>query len=137
MPTFTEVLPASKSNPHRAMRYTPACKGVGVVEIDDARTSTRYAVAVLPFGGVRFTKSGGAENYVVTPATCECKGFVFGRGQLCKHALAVHALFGNGWLDADDRETVGDRHDDADERDQWYATADALGRPLACELGGC
>lgn len=136
MPTYTEVLPASKSNPHRAMKYTPACRGVGVLELTDARTHTRYALAVQPFGGVRLTKAGGVETYVVSPAACECAAFTL-RGYRCKHIEAVESLVANRWLDADDRETVGDRHDDADERDQWYATADALGRPLACEIGGC
>lgn len=42
--TFTEVLPASKASPNRAMKYSPVCKGVGTVVIDDKRSSTRYAV---------------------------------------------------------------------------------------------
>lgn len=154
MPTFTEVLPPSKSNPHRAMKYTPACMGVGVLELTDKRSHTRYAVAVQPFGGVRLTKAGGSETYVVSLAACECKGFVFGKaGVPCKHIEAVTALVSNNWLDGDDRETVSDRHADAEEKDAYYADAfenhdgpdrmsddayaDALGRRLVREPLPC
>jgi len=125
MATYTEVLPASKSNPHRAMKYTPACKGVGVLELTDTRSHTRYAVAVQPFGGVRLTKAGGSETYVVSLAACECRGFVLG-GKRCKHIEAVESLLANRWLDADDRETVTDIHAEAEEKDAWYASAGKL-----------
>lgn len=151
MPTFTEVLPGSKSNPHRALKYTPACKGVGVLELTDKRSHTRYALAVQPFGGVRLTKAGGAETYVVSPAACECAAHTL-RGSRCKHIVAVEALMANRWLDGDDRETVGDPAERADGYDQWAdaweaergadrlvddAHADALGRRLCVEMGGC
>ncbi len=153
MPTFTDLLPASKSNPHRALKYTPACKGVGVLELTDARTHTRYAVVVQPFGGVRLTKADGAETYVVTAGSCECKGFVFSKpGQPCKHIEAVRCLLTNAWLDADERETVRDIHAEAEEMDAYYAGgewdngpdrleddehADSLGRTIVTKLGGC
>lgn len=144
MTTYTDVLPPTKSSPHRAIRYTPACRGLGTLEVQDKRASTRYAVAVQPFGGVRLTKGYG-ETYVVTPAACECAAFVL-KGLRCKHIDSVESLYANGWLD--DHETTGDRYDDAEEQDAWYETnepdrmaddehADALGRKLVCEVGGC
>lgn len=122
MPTFTEVLPASKTSPNRAMRYTPACVGLGVVELQDRLTATRYAVAVLPFGGVRLTKQGGDENYVVTAHKCECRGFVFSKsGTPCKHIECVRALLANDWLNCDGRETVTDRAAEVEEMDAYHA----------------
>jgi predicted nucleic acid-binding Zn finger protein len=118
VPTFTEVLPGSKTNPHRAMKYSPVCSTAGILELTDRVSHVRYAVDRLPYGGFRLTKQGGEENYVVTPATCECRGFIFGRGQLCKHALAVHAILANGWMD--EAETVADKFDRADELDAYY-----------------
>lgn len=124
MPTFTDLLPASKSNPHRVMKYTPACKGVGLLELTDARTHVRYALTVQPFGGVRLTKSVGDENYVTTATGCECRGFVFSKtGQPCKHIEAVRTLLANGWLAADGRETVTDVAAEAEDRDAYYADA--------------
>jgi hypothetical protein len=142
--TYTDVLPPTKSSPHRAIRYTPACGGVGTLEVQDKRSSTRYVVQCLPFGGVRLTKADG-ETYVVTPAACECAAFVL-RGLRCRHIDSVESLYANGWLD--DRETTGDRYEDADERDEWFDDnspdraeddeyADALGRRIVCEIGGC
>ena len=131
MPTYTEVLPASKTSPNRAMKYTPACTGVGVLELTDSRSHTRYALAVQPFGGVRLSKSDG-ETYVVTPAACECKGYVFGRGALCRHIHAVHALLANGWMDVagDDRETVTDTAEEIEAKDAWYAAGRLCQEPL-------
>lgn len=148
MPTYTDLLPPTRTTPNRAIKYTPACSGVGVLELTDNRSHTRYALARQPFGGYRLTKSGGAESYVVTVGQCECAGFVFGNGRPCKHIDSVACLLANGWIDADERETVGDRYEDADERDGWYgnngpdraeddAYADVLGRRIVCELGGC
>ena len=117
--TFTDLLPPTRTSPNRAVKYTPACAGVGVLELTDGRSHTRYALAVQPFGGVRLTKADG-ETYVVSPAACECKGFVFGRGKLCRHIDAVHCLLGNGWLEHDEVETVRDIREEADERDEFY-----------------
>lgn len=147
--TFTEVLPPSKSSPHRALKYTPVCGGLGTLQLDDARSSTRYAVAVQPYGGVRLTKAGGVESYVVTAGSCECMGFVFGRGKLCRHIESLHALMSNGWLD--DRETVTDRTAEVESMDEYYrghdfdnspdrlqddAHADSLGRTIVTVMGG-
>lgn len=123
MPVFTEVLPANKTSPHRAMKYTPACVGVGVAVIEDKTTSTRYAVCVLPHGGVRLTKAGGGENYVVRPTACECKGWLFSRtGTPCKHMEAAAALVANGWLDHDGRETVTDRDAEVQAMDAFFTS---------------
>lgn len=121
MPTFTEILPASKTSPNRAMRYTPCCAGCGVVELTDKRSHVRYALAVQPFGGVRFTKAGGAETYVATASACDCAGFTYGQGTPCKHVAAVRALVANDWLSHDGRETVTDRHAEAEGRDAHYS----------------
>jgi predicted nucleic acid-binding Zn finger protein len=133
MATFTEVLPASKSNPHRAMKWTPACVGVGTLELTDKRTHVRYAVASQPFGGVRMTRTDG-ETYVVTAGTCDCAGYTFGRGKLCKHIVALHALLSNRWLEQDDRETVTDVAEEIEAKDAWYAAA--TGGTLCYEPAG-
>lgn len=112
-------MPSTKTHANRAIKYTPACHGIGVVELTDSRSHTRYAVAVQPFGGVRLTKSDG-ETYVVVPGSCECAGFVFGKGKPCKHLTAVETLIGNGWLEQDERETVTDRDADVQEREAYY-----------------
>jgi len=120
--TLTEVLPPSKTSPNRAMRYSPVCAGVGVVVLEDKKSSTRYAVAVQPFGGLRFTKAGGDENYVATPTSCECRGFLFSKtGTPCKHVEAVRALLANRWLEHDGRETVTDLTAEAEEKDAFYS----------------
>jgi hypothetical protein len=98
MATFTELLPASKTSPSRAMTYTPVCDGVGTLELADKKTFTRYAVARQPFGGVRFTKAGGADTYVATAHACDCAGFTFGKGKPCKHVDAVRVLEANDLL---------------------------------------
>lgn len=155
MPTFTDLLPPSKTHKHRAVKYTPACRGVGVLELTDSRTHVRYALAVQPFGGVRLSKADG-ETYVVTPTACECAGFVYSRtGSPCKHVEAVSTLLANGWLDlaADDRETVADPREAAEELDAYYAAGEyagdgpdrladdwhaaAVGGRIVQELGGC
>lgn len=146
MPTFTDLLPPTRTSPNRAVKYTPACSGVGVLELTDNRSHTRYALVRQPFGGYRLTKAGGSETYVVTVGQCECKGFVFGNGKPCKHITALETVIGNGWLD--DRETVRDVYAEAEEMGEWYDTnepdrmgddeyADAIGRRIVCEMGGC
>lgn len=128
-----ELLPPTKTERNRVMKYTPACTGVGVLELTDSRSHTRYALAVQPYGGVRLTKQGGSETYVVTPAACECRGFVLG-GRRCKHIDAVESLLANRWLEADERETVTDRAAEVEQMDQWYAQA-LGGTPVQIELG--
>lgn len=102
--TFTEVLLASKTNPNRAMKWTPVCRGVGTLELTDSRAHVRYAVCDLPTPAgraFRLTKAD-RENCTVTVVAgrgeCECKGFVFGRGKACKHLEAVRAMEANGWM---------------------------------------
>lgn len=130
MATYTDLLPPSKTSPNRVVKYTPACAGIGTLEVQDKRTSTRYAVCVQPFGGVRLTKADG-ETYVVSPAACECKGFVFGRGALCRHIESLHAITSNGWLDMSGVETVTDRDAEVQEMDRWYC--EATGGKMAYE----
>lgn len=151
MATYTDLLAPTKTHKHRAVKWTPACRGVGVLEVTDTKSHTRYAAAVQPYGGVRLTKPDG-ETYVVTVGTCECRGYVFSNGKPCKHIDAVACLLANRWLEHDGLETVGDKHERADELDAYYAGhdfdnspdrmrddehADSLGRKLVCEMGGC
>ena len=123
--TFTEVLPATRSCPHAAIRWTPADPSdpsdlpaggelppAGTLAIDQTRASVRYAVTEFPTGwdgrAFHFAKAGGepgtdptADSYDVfvgrNPADrqCQCKGFLR-RGD-CKHALAARALVADGW----------------------------------------
>jgi hypothetical protein len=112
--TLTELLPATKSSRHSAIRFTPGTfPGTGELAIDDVRSSTRYAVAGLPceFDGraarlVKLTAGTDreAEGYSVFCAapgsrdhdSCECKGFY--RHGRCKHVAALRAMLDNEWL---------------------------------------
>lgn len=112
MAVFTEVLPATKSVTHRAMTWNPVRRGVGVLEIADTRTHTRYAVCELAVGAgfsgwaFKLTKTDG-EIYCVCVGdrvgehSCDCKGFVFGRGKACKHIAAVVGMLDNGWAEGE------------------------------------
>src|SRR3954464_9244967 len=114
--TFTEVLPATKSCPHSAIRFTPGeFEGTGTVVIDRRRGSAEYVVTEIPCGGAfdgrafRFVKGAGSpgtdpneDGYAVfvgrnrQDRLCECKGF--GRWGGCKHTATALALIENGWL---------------------------------------
>jgi hypothetical protein len=129
MPTFTEILPATKTSAHRACTWTPAAVGVGVLTVADKKASVRYAVCELPvargFGGRAFklTKTTG-EHYCVRvngehDSTCDCAGFTYARGKACKHVDAVAALLANGWLD--ELETVCDLAAEIEAKDAYYA----------------
>ena len=111
-----EVLPAQKSSPHNALTFHPGDRpGAGTLVVDTSRgrTRTSYAVEPVPTGwdgrGFRLTKRAGGTDpeagvYDVFACrrgadhSCDCKGFVFGRGRPCKHLLAVLALIENRWV---------------------------------------
>jgi hypothetical protein len=107
-----EVLPEQASQ-KSAMTWVPVAPAVGVLRIDTTRVSVTYRVEELPAPdgrAFRFTKAdkraGDAEGDDYTPFvgrvprldTCDCKGFVFGRGKPCKHLNAARSLILNGWV---------------------------------------
>ncbi len=113
MATLTEVLPATKSSRHGAIRWTPADDGpaAGTLTIDTDRARVDYAVTEFPTGwdgrGFHFEKTGAGTDadeagYDVFVARnrqdrmCSCKGFT--RHGHCKHVSAALALIENGWL---------------------------------------
>lgn len=111
-PTFSEVLPATKSSRHSGIRWTPGeHPGTGTLTIDTDRARVVYVCHEFPSPmgrAFRLTKrcdSPGtdrmADAYDVLVANpqdrlCCCKGFSrFGH---CKHTDAVLALLENGWV---------------------------------------
>jgi len=112
MPTFTEPLPATKTNPAASIRWSPSQPGRGILEIVQKRTTTRYAVTEYetpwPGRAVAMTKADdfrgtddAMDSYDVFcgkdgEQVCDCKGFT-AHGH-CKHVLALDALIGNGWI---------------------------------------
>jgi hypothetical protein len=111
---FTEVLPATQSSPHTAIRWTPDpdATGRGELVIHTARASTAYAVAEFgtPWEGRAFLLTrrepdagGAAVSYNVfchrgrQDNLCDCRGFA--RHGNCKHVSACFALIENQWLD--------------------------------------
>jgi hypothetical protein len=117
MTTFTEVLPATLSNPHAGIDWTPGVfPGCGVLSIKQKRCYCSYVVTEFACGwdgrAFRMRKVEGqagsdaeGESYDVfchrgrQDHRCDCKGFEFGRGKPCKHVLSALALIENGWLD--------------------------------------
>jgi hypothetical protein len=119
MTTFTETLPATKSNPHTAITWTPsgAVPRAGLLTITSKRVAVTYLVVEMeespPVRNFLFAKSDATpgsdkeeSSYTVSvgvagsPMGCTCKGFAYGRGKLCKHIEAAVAVLDNGWLDA-------------------------------------
>ena len=125
MPVYTEVLPATKSSPHSAIRWTPAdpdatpapgdLPAAGTLFIDTRRATTAYKVVEVPCGGAFDGRAFRLDKPENEPGTdpeesfyhtfigrnrvnrlCECKGF--GRTGHCKHCDAVEALLLNGWV---------------------------------------
>jgi hypothetical protein len=48
-PTYSEILEPTKTDPHMGYRWTPnASMGCGLVEIQQKRAVTRYAVSLMP-----------------------------------------------------------------------------------------
>lgn len=114
MTTFTEILPATKSSPHTAIRWTPDLQlppGYGVLRIDAKRCTCTYRVTPFatdwPGRAFHLAKddAGGdhtEEAYDVfvhdhdeAHDRCTCKGFFYAGH--CKHAAAARALVANGW----------------------------------------
>jgi hypothetical protein len=115
MPTFTELLPVTKSDPHLGVIFTPGITpGTGELTIQGSRSYVRYAVADTPTPwhgtAARFVKltegtDREAEAYDVFCAapgsrdhdSCECRGFLrFGH---CKHVSALRCIaVENRWL---------------------------------------
>jgi hypothetical protein len=117
--TLTEVLPATKSAPHTAIRWTPSgtVPASGLLTIQSKRCDVTYLVCEMegsyPVRNFLFAKAEGTPGsdkdesaYTVSvgvagsPVACTCKGFNYARGRSCKHVEAVVAILDNGWLDA-------------------------------------
>lgn len=116
MATYTELLPPRKTNKHSVCQFTPVggafTPAAGALRIDTDRTSTTYTVVEFPtdWGGRAFRLAKvttgtdpAAEAYSVFCSargpegdSCDCKGMTF--AGTCKHADAVRACVGNGWL---------------------------------------
>lgn len=121
--TLTEVLPATKTDPHGAVRFTPSdpdlpvlvdgLPAAGELEIQGKRNVCRYSVVEFPSGwdgrAFRFVKAGGEAGSDPTESAydvfvcrngqdclCQCKGFQ--RWGHCRHLAAARALIENGWV---------------------------------------
>lgn len=110
MSTFTEILPARKTEKRAAIKWEPDYQrpGCGQLAITGKRCHCTYAVTWFhsDFAGsaFHFEKEGkGSDNessgydVFVGPAErlCDCKGFI-ATGN-CKHVDAIQALIDNGW----------------------------------------
>lgn len=119
MTVYHEVLPATKSSPHTAIRWTPSTTTprAGLLVIQRKRIDCCYLVIELearpPVRSFLFAKSAetpGSDptesSYTVSvgvagsPVACTCKGFTYGRGKNCVHVEAAVAVMDAGWLDA-------------------------------------
>jgi hypothetical protein len=112
--TLTEVLPATRSNPHAAIRWTPGeFQGCGTLEIQNTRSVCRYILTELPTGwdgrAFKLLKPLGESGTDISEDAyhvfcgrngqdrqCDCKGF--SRHGHCKHVEAARALIANGWV---------------------------------------
>jgi hypothetical protein len=118
--TFTELLPATKSAPHAAVRWTPSgtVPASGLLTIQSKRCDVTYLVCEMPGSypvrNFLFAKADGTPGsdkeescYTVSvgvagsPCSCTCKGFIYGRGKPCKHVEAAVAVIDNGWMRTD------------------------------------
>ena len=143
-----------RAKPQRTLRVLSSLTAhLAVVAVDEGKKHDEYTVSSSD-GAFWWSHTDSSERrYRVDcgsngPASCDCPARV-----PCRHLLATITLVARGVLelppvDDDDRETTGDRYEDADERDEWYDDngpdraeddeyADALGRRIVCELGGC
>ena len=114
MPTYSELLPAQKSN-KAGIRWVPMTATSGALSIDSKRDSAAYVVTEVPARGhgreFRFDCAGGQSDATVTAysvfcgfdgsSACNCKGYQYGKGKPCKHVLAAQAIWENGWMPSD------------------------------------
>jgi hypothetical protein len=106
---FTTQLPATKSSQFNSLAWTadPVRPREGLLTVGTAKAITTYAVTELETAWegrafkleiVRGGTDPESEFYHVFVAnnpqdrSCDCKGFVYGRGKPCKHVTAVEAL---------------------------------------------
>ncbi len=108
--TYTEILPATKSQKHRAYTWEPIASPdtplAGVLTLTDSRTHTRYAVEEFPVDAGRgfvLRKAAGAGYYSCNVVgtdgradLCGCRGHE-AHGH-CKHLAALRDLIANGKL---------------------------------------
>ena len=115
MPTFTEVLPATKSCDHTSIRWTPEATAParGCLIVSTRRDITTYAATEFPADGGRAFRLvkliGGTDRtvgaysvFIATPGggeydTCECKGFLASNSH-CRHVSAMRAILENAEL---------------------------------------
>ncbi len=110
MPTFTDLLPPTKSAPRSGFKWTPSEDrvGCGLLVIEAPRVSVTYLVCEFA------TRWDGRAWYLakMTEGTdkgceaydcfvgrngqdkqCSCKGFIYGRGKACKHLASLESIF--------------------------------------------
>lgn len=143
----------AKAKPARTLRVLSALTSrLLVVAVDEGKRHDEYTVSSSD-GAVWWNHTDNPERrYRVDcgpggPTSCDCPS-----RKPCRHLLATITLVARGEIDLppvdDDRETTGDVHEGIEGRDWWYETnepdrmgddehADALGRKLVCEVGGC
>jgi hypothetical protein len=112
MPLYHEILPATKSSPHNAIRWSPAeadySPVCGVLTIQTRRDSGEYLITEFPVAwrGRGFTVArigAGPESYDVFMSqqgpdadSCDCAGATY--AGKCKHMAGLRALLANQWI---------------------------------------
>ena len=111
MPVYVDTLPATRTVPHAAVRWSPAENDYspvcGLLVIENAKETAEFVVTEFPTGwrgrGFTLARVGGTTNYDVFcsadgPAcdSCDCPAGTY-RGA-CRHVVAVRTLIGNNWL---------------------------------------
>ena len=116
MPTFIEILPATKTSKNWGITFIKP-EGIeavcGKLVIESRGTHVEYRLTEFSCGwdGRAFylTKltegtDSESESYDCFVARngqdkrCDCKGFIYGKGRPCKHLESIAALLANGWI---------------------------------------
>ena len=111
MPVYVDTLPATRTVPHAAVRWSPAENDYspvcGLLTIENAKETAEFLVTEFPTGwrgrGFHVAKVGTDRAHDVFcsadgPAadSCDCEGCTY-TGH-CRHLAAIRTLVGNGWL---------------------------------------
>lgn len=128
-------MPATRTKPARTLRVLSSLTAhLVVVAVDEGRRHDEYTVSSAD-GAVWVSHTADpARRYRVhceagVPERCDCPAGYYGRE--CRHVALSRVLVARSDLlppadDADERETVADTHEEAAERDAWYASAGTL-----------